>query len=172
MGMIKENWKFLEYTYLHRKALKYLVETLIINPEDKKALRKRAEIHDLNKALMYTIYPKSMASEMHRRHAAHHMENDTEKSQLDFMEAVLDYECAALTKPDKSLNAYDTVKNIPNRYADELIEIMKELGIDRSYIRKADDAFNAFMADYLPVTEEKVLSEIYSYVGRIFECRL
>lgn len=34
--MIKENWKFLEYTYLHRKALKYLVETLIINPEDKK----------------------------------------------------------------------------------------------------------------------------------------
>lgn len=67
---------------------------------------------------------------------------------------------------------HDTVKNIPNRYADELIEIMKELGIDRSYIRKADDAFNTFMADYLPVTEEKVLSEIYSYVGRIFEYEL
>lgn len=163
--MIEKNKGFLEYTYLHRKAFAFLVETLIKNPDDKKELRKRAEVHDLDKSLMYTMLEKKDASEIHRSTARHHMENDGEKDRYDFIEAVLDYECAALTKPDKPLNAYDTVLKYRASHVDELMGIMKELGIDYSYVRKPDAAFEEFMSRYLPVTEEKILGEIYSYIS-------
>ena len=36
-------------------------------------------------------------------------ENDIEKTKLDYMEMILDWESARYTKPDKPLNAYDTL---------------------------------------------------------------
>lgn len=162
--MIKENMCYLEYTYLHRKAFKYVVNLLIKDPKDKAEMLERAKLHDLDKALMYTLIPKKRASKIHRQTSSHHMENGLQKNRYDFMEAVLDYECAGLTKPDKPLNAFDTINKYGRDNIPQLMEIMKELGIDCSYERKPDEDFNRYISSFLPVKEEDILTEIYEYV--------
>jgi len=161
-----KNIGYLEYTYMHRRAFAFLVEKLIKDEDDKKEMRKRAEVHDLDKALMYTMIEKSEASKIHRNTQRHHMENRGNKDKYDIMEAVFDFESAALTKPDKPLNAYDTVKKYNPYHADELLACIHELGIDSSYVRKPDAEFEDFCKQYIPITEEKILGEIYSYIAQ------
>ena len=59
---------------------------------------------------MYLFYDKKDASNIHRDKTVHH-ENELEKTELDYIEMVLDWESARYTKPDKPLNAYDTLVN-------------------------------------------------------------
>lgn len=160
-----KNKEYLTYTYLHRKAFLYCVNELITDPEDKKEMLKRARKHDLDKSLMYTLIPKADASRIHREYSSHHMENGLEKDRYDIMEAVIDYECAALTKPDKPLNAYDTVHEYGSAHKKELLECMKELGIDYSYKRKCDFEFENYIQGYLPVTDESILCEVYDFAS-------
>ena len=161
--MLQQNMGYLEYTYLHRKAFAYVVEELIKDPADKEEMLKRARFHDLDKSLLYTLIPKSEASRIHRNTSSHHMGNDGEKTRYDYMEAILDYECAALTKPDKPRNAYDTVKELRPNHEKELTEIMESLRINYSYKRTPDDKFKAYIEKNMP-TEERILSEIFQYI--------
>lgn len=158
-----KNFEHLKYTYLHRKALYFTIQKLIRDDTLRKVLIDRAKYHDLDKALLYTLIEKKEASAYHRAHAKHHMENSNTKSYVDYVEAILDYECAALTKPDKPLNAYDTILKFKVNNSDELLKITSLLGIDRSYKVHPDKDWEDYVSKFLPVTEEAIMQEIYEY---------
>ena len=45
---------------------------------------------------------------------------------------IIDWECARYTKPDKPLNAYDTLYKYYPQLEEKILPILKELKIDKS----------------------------------------
>ncbi|MCQ2740228.1 MAG: dephospho-CoA kinase [bacterium] len=92
--------------------------------------------HDLEKLIMYIIgVPKNVAHNIHVAAAPHHVRNGHVKKPIM---AIIDWECARYTKPDKSLNAKDfyekfyvTKKGIR---IPEIEEAMEKLGlVEKNY---------------------------------------
>lgn len=85
--------------------------------------------HDIDKLALYGITNNvELVGKLHRKYARHHIGNWVTKQ--DMIDTVLDYECARYTKPDKPLNAYNTIhKYNPDSY-ESLKPILIELGID------------------------------------------
>ena len=100
-----KNMEHILYTYKHRKVVMMLAKKYF---GDNKELLKQVELHDLDKLYMYLFYDKKTVSKLHREKSFHH-ENELEKTDLDYKEMVLDWESARYTKPDKPLNAFDTL---------------------------------------------------------------
>lgn len=161
------NYEYCAYTYRHRKALMYLIEKKIIEPELKKKMIEKAKVHDMDKMFLYKFLPKKVASKYHKEHASHHMENDLPKTFEDKVEAVFDYECAAYTKPDKPLNAYDTILKYKPELFDKLIDILKKFGMDSSYTVLDDKDGIAYMMNFKYVSEEDINNEIDEYLKTI-----
>lgn len=66
-------------------------------------------IHDLDKLIMMILFiPDKWISKIHRTYSWHHVENKI--GWLNIEEAVLDWESARYTKPDKPLNARETCR--------------------------------------------------------------
>ena len=63
----------------------------------------------------------------HRKHARHHI--DKAITHADFVQAVIDWECARFTKPDKPLNARQTLDKFYSSHADKFLPILEELGL-------------------------------------------
>ena len=68
------------------------------------------------KVILYCFISKEKASAWHKEHSNHHVRNNFVQ---DTLQAVLDWECARFTKPDKPLTAretwekyYSEVKNV------------------------------------------------------------
>ena len=98
-----KNFDKLLYTYKHRKLLAFLAQKY---DKDNKELLERLKIHDLDKMFLLLFYDKKVIEPVHRALATHH-DNELEKSELDYIEMVLDWESARYTKPDKPLSARD-----------------------------------------------------------------
>ena len=122
------NREYIDYTYKHRKVVMLLAEKYFGGNE---ALLAQVELHDLDKLFMYLFYDKKVASKLHREQNAHHA-NDIEKTDLDYMEMVLDWESARYTKPDKPLNAFDTLYMFYPEMVDVILPVLKEMGIDQA----------------------------------------
>ena len=153
------NYEYCAYTYRHRKALMYLIEKKITDPELKKKMIEKAKVHDMDKMFLYKYLPKKIASEYHRSHASHHMENDLPKTFEDKIEAVFDYECAAYTKPDKPLNAYDTLINYYQGMESVIMPILEEMEIDESNLPMDEDILK--LAQELDdVSIEEIVNEL------------
>jgi hypothetical protein len=173
------NKEYLEYTYNHRKAVIFVTNKFIskglITGDTASAMIKRAKKHDLDKAFLYTLIDKPLASRYHKLTSSHHMQanNITDKWMLDYIEAIIDYESSYYTKDDKPLNAYDTIMNAEKynlglRNCEEMLRILKSFGMDRSYTvdrnnQEWQDYYYGYM-DKCPPTEENILSEIYTYL--------
>lgn len=95
---IKRN---VNYTWQHKKAFLKV---------EKKLLRKntlRGYLHDVDKLFLYMFLSKETTSKIHHKIAKHHV---NEMSSIeDYKQAMIDWECARYTKPDKPLDAYDTL---------------------------------------------------------------
>jgi hypothetical protein len=65
---------------------------------------KRALAHDLGKAFLILLIGDKWATKIHRANAGHHLFLNTN----DMYEAICDWECAHITKPDKPLKARAT----------------------------------------------------------------
>ena len=166
------NFDWCVYTYNHRKAFHYVAKQLIKDDNLLGKILERGKTHDLDKQLLYLFVPWKDAVAYHITHRSHHLECRGQKSYEDLVEMVIDYECAPYTKPDKPLNCYDFVHKlvennaIDENTADRLLDIMKELGIDRSYdVTKEAQCIN-FVASLPKVTEEMILLEVMEYVRR------
>jgi len=155
-----DNFEFCKYTYLHRKAFLFCVNKLIKDPEVRKIMFERAYFHDIDKLIYYQYLDKEKAVKLHRSTASHHMENDLEKDYYDCLEAVIDYECAAYTKADKPLNAYDTIIKYKPKNSDRLLEILKEYEICFSYSNINDREAQKYMESYMNVSEDDIHQEI------------
>lgn len=155
-----KNFEYCVYTYKHRLALKEVIKNNEYLPKTtKNELLKRAEVHDMDKMVMYLFWEKKKASKYHRETASHHIDNDISKTNTDYLEAIFDYECAGITKPDKPLNAYDTVLKFYSKYEGVLLPFLKKLHMDSSY-RLSDN----FGITDLTVTEDDIIREVVFYL--------
>lgn len=128
------NFEKLYYTFMHRRAMRFVLDTYFPDHIMYDDLDYRAEIHDLDKCLFLALGgDKKEASAYHRENSPHHMEGNQNPTELDMIEAIIDYECAGFTKADKPLNAYDTVVTWNKPHGPELIALMEQFDMARSY---------------------------------------
>ena len=164
------NFDYCAYTYRHRKALVYTINKIIKDENVKNIMLEKAKIHDMDKMVLYLFIEKSVASDYHRRTASHHVNSEAEKTYYDYLEAVLDYECAGYTKPDKPYNVFDIINifhdsgRFDDKITEKLLNITKELGINYSYSVTEDVEGMNYMKQFEEVTEEMILAEVLEYV--------
>ena len=166
-----KNLKWCIYTYRHRRAFEYCVHRYIHEPELREEMLRRAAVHNMDKMIMYLFMDQKEAQELHVKTQPHHLENDLPRTYEDYVETVLDYECAPYTKPDKPLNAFDFVhllvdwKALDAKTGDMLVGIMEELGIANSDSVASDLEGQAYINSIEDVTEEMILEEILRYIN-------
>ena len=157
-----KNKDYIEYTYKHRKIVIYLAKKYYKKNKD---LLKKVELHDLDKLFMYLFYEKESASDIHRDMISHH-QNSIPKTELDYMEMVLDWESARYTKPDKPLNAYDTLIKYYPDMEDNILPILKSIGIDKSGLPMEEDVWE-YTQSISEVTLDDIKKEFITYVRKI-----
>ena len=128
----EENEGYIFYTEKHRKACLYLAEKYVKESLMPPEIIDRMKVHDVDKLSLYMIMDKMSAQKKHQDTQAHHFGNSIIKTDLDYMEAVIDWESARYTKPDKPLNAYDTLYKFYPEYEYQVLPILKKLGIAES----------------------------------------
>ena len=119
----KNNLKAIKYTKEHRVAFKKVEKELL----GKNTLR--AYIHDLDKVILYNFLPFQKVKNFHRKTARHH-DNKIKKTKNDYVEMIIDWECARFTKPDKQLNAYDTLYKFYPHLEKDILPILREFKLD------------------------------------------
>lgn len=154
-----KNKKNIEYTYKHRKVVMLLAKKYFKN---NKELLEQIKYHDLDKLYMYLFFDKKSVSRIHRELSSHH-ENDLEKTYIDFVEMVLDWESARYTKPDKPLNAYDTLYKFYPEMEEFILPILKEMGIDSSNTPMEEDILK-YAQEINDITDKELENELISNV--------
>ena len=97
----------------------------------------RGVFHDADKVLW--LYPaalilgrdKKWIKNTHRQNNRHHVECPKPKQRKHYIEMIIDWECARYTKPDKPLNAYNTMKTFYPQLADIILPLLDELKLER-----------------------------------------
>ena len=120
---LKKRYDHIVYTLKHKIAFL----------EVEKKLRGhntiRGYLHDIDKPFLYLALWLDMKDiqTIHRTHNKHHVRNNLKKSKEDLIDTIIDWECARITKPDKPLNAYQTLMKFYPEYKDEFLPIIREL---------------------------------------------
>lgn len=86
-------------------------------------------LHDIDKPLLYLFcFWMSIQDihKFHRKHNRHHVKNNLKKTPDDLLDTVIDWECARLTKPDKPLNAYETLMKFYPEHKSTYLPIIKK----------------------------------------------
>lgn len=156
-----KNESNLKYTYKHRKVVMYLANKYI--KENKDAILCRMKNHDLDKMFMYLFYDKKDVSQIHRRLSSHH-KNELEKDYIDYVEMVLDWESARYTKPDKPLNAYDTLYKYYPTMEEKIIPILEEFEINKSNLPMEEDVLE-YANSISEVSNEEIKNELLNYIN-------
>lgn len=102
-----ECWRHIPYTINHYIAF---------HKVKKRLGRHGYWLHDVDKLFMFILFPylgKEKISRWHRINNKHHAECIKGH---DWIEAVIDWECARITKPDKPLNARQTWEKYYSEY--------------------------------------------------------
>lgn len=159
-----KNFDYCKYTYVHRKVIELLAKKYIKNKVDLDEVLRRVKIHDMDKMVLYLLWPKSQASEYHRAHVAHHMQNNISKDKYDLIEACLDYDSARYSKPDKPLPCKETIDTLFPEYKNILYPIMDYLGINEDNLSMDEDIYNYIQSLSETVSEEDIYNEIMIYL--------
>lgn len=155
-----DNLNLLKYTYLHRREVYRLGNELRI----KESLLDSLWMHDIDKLIVYLFRDKQETQNIHRLLNRHHNRNETDKEVL--VEMLLDWESARFTKPDKPLNAYDTMKKYYPDMETKMLPIMEELGLNHSTDMSESITMEEFMerANRIDITAiHKELAGILRY---------
>ena len=126
----KENIGAIKYTKEHRKAFRKIEKEILGHNT------WRSIVHDLDKVILYNIWPHKKVKNFHRTTARHHSENNIKKTRNDYIEMIIDWECARYTKPDKPLNAYDTLYKWYPELEKEILPILEELNIAHHTVKE------------------------------------
>ena len=109
------------YTLKHRKAFR-LIEKQLLGHNTTRSL-----FHDLDKVILYNFFDYKKVHNFHRNHTKHH--ELKAKTHSDFVQMVIDWECARYTKPDKPLNARETLYKFYPQLESKVLPIIEELGL-------------------------------------------
>lgn len=122
--MFTKNQRYkIQYSKIHRIAFRDLEKRLL----GKNTIR--SFFHDVDKIILYHFLPTEFVHTCHQWWSRHHERRA--KTHKDFVQMVIDWECARFTKPDKPLNAYDTLYKFYPHLKDKLLPILKELNLDQ-----------------------------------------
>ena len=119
----KANLGAIKYTLEHKKAFKKVEKEFLGHNT------WRSIVHDIDKVILYNFWEHKRVKEFHRKTARHHVENNIKKRKGDYIEMIIDWECARYSKPDKPLNAYDTLYNLYPDLEEIILPILKEFNI-------------------------------------------
>ena len=126
----KENIGAIKYTKEHRKAFKKIEKEILGHNTI------RSIVHDLDKVILYNVWPHKKVKNFHRTTARHHIESRVKKNRADYIEMIIDWECARYTKPDKPLNAYDTLYKWYPELENEVLPLLKEFNLDYHTVKE------------------------------------
>ena len=154
-----DNFEDLVYTYKHRKIVMFLADYYFDNQE----LIERVKKHDMDKMFLMLFFEKKQIKELHVSTSSHH-DNDVPKTDLDYMEMILDWESARYTKDDKPLNAYDTLYKYYSHLEDKILPILKSIGLDYSTFDK-EPAVVEFAKTVENPTIEDIKRELIDYIN-------
>ena len=157
-----KNFEHIKYTYKHRKIVMCLAEKYF---KDINEVLERIKSHDIDKLYLYLFYEKKTVSRIHREQSSHH-ENELEKTYLDYVEMVLDWESARYTKPDKPLNAYDTLVKFYPGMTDVILPILQEMKIDKPGLPMDQDILK-LVEELDTVSEEDIIKELKDNIDLI-----
>ena len=93
---IINSWKHIPYTWYHYLAF--------LHVEKKLLGYYKYKFHDLDKILMYVFLPflgTERIKKIHKKYNRHHIVDYKNQEQCNYEEAIIDWECARLTKADK-----------------------------------------------------------------------
>ena len=119
----EENLRAINYTKDHRKAFRKIEKDLLGHNT------WRSIVHDLDKVILYNFWPFEKVKKFHRNTSRHH-DNKIKKNTGDYIEMIVDWECARFTKPDKQLNAYDTLYKFYPHLENEILPLLKKFNLD------------------------------------------
>lgn len=114
------NLEKIKYTFRHKLAFLKIEKQLL----GKNTLR--GYLHDVDKLIMYCFLPPEKAHDIHVKHSRHHDKCETHD---DYVEMVIDWECARYTKADKPLNAAETLEVFYPHMKEKITPVLKELGL-------------------------------------------
>lgn len=160
------NIEYIKYTYKHRKIVLFLANKYVKNKKEE--VINQVKKHDMDKMFLYLFYNKKDASNIHRCFSSHH-ENELHKNYVDYVEMVLDWESARYTKPDKPLNAYDTLYKYYPDMEENVLPILKEFELDRSRQDAEEDVLEyAKSLDNISIKD--IENEMVQSIREIFDC--
>lgn len=121
---MKERVKRIKSLIEHRKAFR-ITERRVLGKNTTRAIT-----HDLDKLVLYLfLFPIPWVRKRHKLKARHHQA----KTRKDFIEKIIDFECARFTKKNSPLTAreYITSKDFKNRTIsrEDLLVILTEIGL-------------------------------------------
>ena len=110
----KKSWRWPSVCYTLEHKLAYLEREHYLTG----TYSLRGIFHDWDKPLLYLCpwLDENEVQKKHRYNRPHHVEADKLSSFAHLVEMYIDWECAALTKPDKPLNAFDTMVHFYHEY--------------------------------------------------------
>lgn len=76
---------------------------------------------------MYLFMDSKKTHNIHRQKSRHHELQASTHS--DYVQMVIDWECARFTKPDKPLNARETLAKFYPHLTDKVLPVIEELGL-------------------------------------------
>ena len=120
---LKKRFTKISYTIRHKNAF------LKVEKQLRGRNTLRGYLHDIDKPFLYlALWIKyDDIQKIHRKNNKHHVRNDLVKNKDDLIDTIIDWECARITKPDKPLNAYETLLKFYPDKKDEFLPIIREL---------------------------------------------
>lgn len=118
LKFIKQNREKVIYSLKHRKAFR-IVEKQLLGHNTFRSL-----FHDLDKVVLYNFFDYKTVHDFHRKHTKHH--ELKARTYNDFVQMVIDWECARFTKPDKPLNARQTLYKFYPKLEQKVLPILKK----------------------------------------------
>lgn len=115
------NTERIKYTLNHRKAFRKLEKKLLGYNTF------RSLFHDLDKVILYVFCDYKAAHNLHRKYSHHHIL--IAKTRNDYIHMVIDWECARYTKPDKPLNARETLYKFYPELESKVLPVLKEFSL-------------------------------------------
>lgn len=119
---IKKSYKHIPYSFKH-----YI---MVMKMEKKYIGYYKYPFHDLDKIFMYIFFPflgTKVIQKIHTRFAKHHLRKY--KKHMNFDEAILDWESARFTKPDKPMNAWETYQKLFTDFSEDLLPIFEKFNL-------------------------------------------
>lgn len=109
------NLDYIKYTLRHKIAFLRVEKQLL----GRNSLR--GILHDLDKVFLYLFLEKEYVNKIHRKRRHH-----SPRTEKDLLEMMIDWECARYTKPDKQLNAEETLYKFYPHLEEVMLPIIKK----------------------------------------------